>query len=172
MLNICSHLIKLTLSYGISYPSYFSSPPIFCQLVSFSSKLFNRDLLLPQYIRMKSSETTTELATQNFSSDRYNSLNAAAKVLCCISNLLKLYIEWIEKSGNCTLASSNIGPRSRKIFSWMVSSEDARWNSPSHARSREMTCKIRRANGDHEPLVKDWISHFTRRNSEVLSITG
>ncbi|KAI0997010.1 hypothetical protein K3495_g11173 [Podosphaera aphanis] len=35
-----------------------------------------------------------------------------------------------------------------------------------------MVCEILRANGDHEPLGKDWISSFLRRNSRVHSVIG
>ncbi|KAI1004117.1 hypothetical protein K3495_g4094 [Podosphaera aphanis] len=57
------------------------------------------------------------------------------------------------------------------ITEWILN-EGSRGSLPSHSRTREMVCEILRANEDHEPLGKDWISSFHRRNSRVHSVIG
>lgn len=51
--------------------------------------------------------------------------------------------------------------------------KDARGCPPSsHSRTREMFCGILRADGDHNQLVKDWITIYLRRNYRENSVIG
>jgi hypothetical protein len=57
------------------------------------------------------------------------------------------------------------------LVQWILE-EDARAFPPSHARAREMANRILRMNGEAQPVGKNWMAAFLKRNPRVASIVG
>jgi len=57
------------------------------------------------------------------------------------------------------------------LVEWILE-QDSQGFPPSHLRAREMACQLLRSNGDTNPLGKDWIHKFIKRNPAVASVVG
>jgi hypothetical protein len=59
----------------------------------------------------------------------------------------------------------------RHLCGWILV-QDAAGNAPSHNQVREMAAKVAEANGDFEPIGKNWLAGFLQRNPEVKTLRG
>ncbi|KAI0993564.1 hypothetical protein K3495_g14620, partial [Podosphaera aphanis] len=61
-------------------------------------------------------------------------------------------------------------PNQEEFLAEWILDMDARGFPPSHARTREIASRILSMNKDTDPLGKDWIPKFIKRNPRVASI--
>ncbi|KAI1001284.1 hypothetical protein K3495_g6918 [Podosphaera aphanis] len=63
-------------------------------------------------------------------------------------------------------------PEQEKFLADWILEMGAQGFPPSHARTREMACQITRLNGDTDPLGKEWVCKFIKRNPRISSVFG
>ncbi|KAI1007828.1 hypothetical protein K3495_g393 [Podosphaera aphanis] len=63
-------------------------------------------------------------------------------------------------------------PEQEKFLADWILEMGAQGFPPSHAKTREMACQITRSNGDTDPLGKEWVCKFIKRNPQISSVVG
>jgi phage host-nuclease inhibitor protein Gam len=117
-------------------------------------------------------ETAIAQAIADLNAGIHISQRAAAKAYGIPRATLQERLKGRTNRSTCHQHQQRLSPEQEQFLVEWILKEDGRACPPSHARAREMATVILRTNGDLDPLGKQWLLHFMKRNPRAASVVG
>jgi hypothetical protein len=121
---------------------------------------------------MPVNEAAIAQAIQDLQSGVHTSLRAAAQAYGVKRSTLQDRVKGTTSIRASHQHQQRLTPLQEEFLVEWILEEAQRGYAPSHARAREMACRILRSNGDTIQLGKRWIEGFKQRNPRVATVIG